>query len=218
MARRALSVCALICVCLSSSPAWADAPDVPVSSAGADASAQTGGLTLRPAIGFRLGGYGFREVNENGNLDWQACRMDGVGVFGTLDITRRLYVELSADMYHAISDPIEQGLDRLSLHAVTAAGVRLAPDLIISPFIQVGGGVEWTRVEVYGQRDSALFPVGFLGVGGELNLDPVMLGLTARANAMQLPVYDWEAGASERSVQYETEVAGQLLFSLRYVM
>lgn len=215
MERRALlAVGVILSMCLLPALAVAETPDDAASASLEESS----GWLMRPAVGARIGGYGFREVNEDGNLDWQACRMDGVGAFGTLDLTRHIYLELSVDMYHAISTPIKEGLDRLSLHSVLAAGVRMMPDAIVSPLIQVGGGVEWTRVEVFGERDSKLFPVGFLGVGGELNLDPVMLGLTVRANAMQLPVYDWEAGAADRSVRYETEVAGQLLFSVRYAM
>jgi hypothetical protein len=215
MMRRALPGYLLTLVlCLIPALAAAQTPD---ESAAAEADG-AGTWLMRPTLGARIGGYGFREVNERGNLDWFACRMDGVGAFGTLELTRRFYVELSLDMYHAISEPIREGLDRLSLHSVAAVGVRLAPDFIISPFIQLGGGVEWTRVEVFGERDSQLFPVGFLGVGGELNLDPVMLGLTVRANAMQLPLYAWDAGETERSISYETEVAGQVLFSLRYAL
>lgn len=35
---------------------------------------------ITSAIGARVGGYGFRQLNSNNNVDWNNCRMNGVGV------------------------------------------------------------------------------------------------------------------------------------------
>lgn len=173
---------------------------------------------LAPAIGVRVGGYGFRHLNSNANLAWDNCRMNGVGVYGTLDFSRHFFAELSADMYHATGDTLKSGIDRISLHTFGVLGARLAPDFLISPYIHLGGGAEYTWVEVYGHKDQGFMPVGFVGLGGELNLDPFKLGMAIRSHAMQLPVYDWSDDQSVRQVNYRTEIAGQMLFSVRYML
>lgn len=173
---------------------------------------------ITSAIGARVGGYGFRQLNSNNNVDWNNCRMNGVGVWGTFDFTRNLFTEVSADMYYATGETLKSGIDRLSMHSLASVGFRLVPDFLISPYIQLGGGVEYTWVEVYGNKDQGFKPIGFVGIGGELNLDPFKLGLAIRSNAMQLPVYDWGGDQSLREVSYRTEFAGQMLFSVRYVL
>ena len=171
-----------------------------------------------PALGARVGGYGFRHLNAQEKLAFDNCRMDGVGVFGTLDLSRHIFTELSLDLYHATGPTMRSGIDRISLHTVGAVGLRMAPDRLISPFVQLGGGAEYTWVEVFGRGDGRFLPVGFVGLGGELNLDRFKLGLTMRSNAMQLPEYEWAKSGEADSITYKTEVAGQLLFSVRYTM
>ncbi len=189
------------------------------SAQDASTTEPTSSLTLSPAIGARIGGYGFRQLNQSGELDFFNCRMNGTGLFATLDITRHLFTELSADYYHAESSTLASGIDRLSFHTQAAIGARLLPELWISPFIQAGGGAEWTRVEVFGRRDSGVHPVGFMGVGAELNIASFHFGMTVRANAMQLPKYDWrDSVEGQNAVSYETETAGQVLFSMRYTL
>ena len=172
------------------------------------------------SLGARIGGYGFRQLNESqDSVNWENCRMNGVGVFGALDFSNQFFGELSLDFYHATGPTLAQGIDRLSLHGVVSGGYRLLPGAIISPNVHVGGGMEWTKVEVYGIESQKLAPVGFAGIGGEINVARFHFGLNIRANAMQLPVYDWEAGQNlSDEVSYETEVSGQMLFSVRYTL
>jgi hypothetical protein len=169
---------------------------------------------LRLGIGARIGGYGFRHVNEEGNLDWTACRMDGTGIYASLE-HGRLYGELATDFYHAIAGPQKQGIDRLSLHTTAAIGARFMPDSFISPHVLVGAGAEFTHVEMFNSRAFAIAPVGFIGVGGEINYQDWRFGMTIRSNAMQLPVYDWQ---EREQISWETEVSGQVLFSARYML
>ncbi len=169
---------------------------------------------LRLGIGARIGGYGFRNVNEEGNLDWESCRMDGTGIFASLECGR-LYAELAADFYHAIAAPQKQGIDRLSLHSTAALGIRFMPQSFISPHAYLGGGAEFTEVGMFNAQAFAIAPVGFIGVGGEINLQNWRFGMTIRSNVMQLPVYDWKV---REQITWETEVSGQVLFSARYML
>jgi hypothetical protein len=178
----------------------------------ADASA------LDASLGARVGGYGFRQVNADGGMDFFQCRMDGVGLTGTLELPGNFFGEVGVDYYHALAEPVLEGIDRLSLHTSAAVGYRLFPDLIVSPNIQAGVGAEFTRVELQGAEAEALVPVGFMGVGGEVNLGRLKLGAVARVHAMQLPVYDWQSAGTDDAVDMDTEVAGQVLFSMRYML
>lgn len=200
---------------LSAAPAAAEDRPEP-SRVRAQAAAED--APRRVSLGVRIGGYGFRHLNEQEALAWDNCRMDGIGLTGAYDWTPHLYTEAGVDAYFAVAETMRQGLDRLSLHVSALAGYRFAPNFLISPNIHIGLGAEWTRVEVYGNRDSGLFPVGFLGVGGELNIKDLRFGMSIRANAMQLPQYDWQSDAPDQTVRYETELAGQALFSFRYVI
>ena len=116
------------------------------------------------------------------------------------------------------AQPVPEGTDRLSLHTSLAAGYRLFPDSIVSPNIQAGVGAEFTRVSALGAEAEAVVPVAFMGIGGEVNLGRMRLGAAARVHAMQLPVYDWDAIRTQDAVDLRTEVAGQVLFSMRYML
>ena len=94
-------------------------------------------------VGARVGGYGFREVNGS-TLSWNDCRMNGTGLFGTIDLGRHFFGELSADLYHATGSTVDSGMDRLSFHTFGAFGAKMLPDEFITPYIQVGGGPEFT--------------------------------------------------------------------------
>lgn len=204
-----MRTCILLCLILASSSAFAQ--DV-----SGEVSEESG---LRPAIGARIGGYGFRQLNQDNNFDWFLCRMDGVGIFGTLDITDHVYAELSTDLYFATQETMRQGLDRISLHTVASGGLRLFPGALITPNIHAGGGAEFTWVRVYGNERQEIVPVGFLGIGGELNWERLHLGMSIRANAMQLPEYDWNSPeTTPDQVAMRTEVAGQMMFSVRYTL
>lgn len=177
---------------------------------------------VQPTIGARVGGYGFRHVNDQGKIGWSSCRMDGIGFYGTLESPklRNAFLEVSTDLYFATAQPQQEGLDRLSFHTLAVGGVRMFPGWLISPNIHVGGGVEYTWVELYGNRDQRVAPVALMGIGGELNIKKLAFGISIRSNLMQLPNYDWQpdSQATTQELDYQTEVAGQMLFSVRYAM
>lgn len=208
--------------------ATASADEAPASTAKARANDS---VTL--GIGARIGGYGFRQATNDDTTNWEQCRMNGVGIFGTVDLTDHVFTELSIDGYYATGDVVNQGIDRVSLHAFGALGLRMFPHSLISPHIQLGGGAEWTRVELTDadQLTDGWYPAGFIGTGGELNLgDHLKLGLNLRVFAMALPVYDYatynvaEADTSrgapggDDDIPMEFEMASQLQFFLRYAM
>lgn len=187
-----------------------------------DLEADTTQSGLKPSIGGRWGGYGFRNLDVQGNLNWEACRMDGFGLFGNLDFSNHFYVGLEADYYYASPETMRQGLDRLSFISVASAGYRMLPDFWLSPNVHLGAGAEYSRMTVFGNEETHLMPLGFLGLGGEINVLNFHLGVSIRANAMQLPEYDWSGEGAESGgdagLALRTEYAGQLLFSVRYTM
>ena len=106
-----------------------DPPMDPERERGADPAEQRADAERwRPGFGARVGGYGFRD--PNGGAAWDACRMNGFGVFGTLDANRHLYGELSLDFYSAAPDTVSDGLDRTSTHVLSGVGLRMLPDFV----------------------------------------------------------------------------------------
>lgn len=186
------------------------APTAPAMANDLDASTRG---TLTPSVGARIGGYGFRHVTDNQLIGWDNCRMNGVGVFGNLDFASSAYAELSVDLYHATARPITQGLDRLSLHTLGVLGYRMMPDALITPNVHIGGGLEWTKVDVFGDTDTRTAPIGFIGAGGEINVRSFHFGLALRAHLMQIPEYQW---GNATTITYETEAAAQMIFTARY--
>ena len=177
---------------------------VPVTAAAGDSESApteatlTAPSTWRAGVGARVGGYGFRDPSAEDGLTWFDCRMDGVGLIGTLDLSRHLFTELSLDFYQATSDVVsDANMDRLSVHTLGSLGVRMRPDAFIAPFIQIGGGAEWTRVSMLDGPESAdWFPVAFMGVGGELNIsDNLKVGVGLRFLAMIHPEHTHRDGA-----------------------
>ncbi|MEZ4459949.1 MAG: hypothetical protein R3E66_09505 [bacterium] len=179
------------------------------------AASSTDGQDWRVGIGARVGGYGFRQVNDEGNIDFENCRMDGTGLFFTSEFGEHIYTELAFDFYHTTAEPTRNGIDRLSLHSTLAAGIKFFPGHFITPNVHFGAGAEFTKAELYGTKQNTIAPVGFIGVGGELNFGDLKAGMAIRSNAMQLPEYDW---TTQNDVQWHTEVAGQALFWVRYVL
>jgi hypothetical protein len=172
-------------------------------------------------VGMRIGGYGFRHANGDA-LAWNDCRMDGVGAFGTWDFTDTFFTELGVDHYFATGKTLSSGMDRHSTFVTAAIGARLIPDKIISPYFQIGGGPEWTRIDVEGHSLQKAAPTGFVGVGGELNIDRFHFGTHLRAYTMAHPLHDHSADEAHshlgggEEVQVEQEVAGQMQFFIRY--
>lgn len=137
----------------------------------------------RPAaydLGVRVGGYGFkREGDERPGAGWTECRMNGLGVFASRTLRGSLFLEAGLDMYSSADFPtppsdMDLPIDRASALLSVAGGVRtqLAPWL--RGYLQLGAGVEVTRVAVpYGEemiRDTKAMPEGFFGVGADLRV------------------------------------------------
>lgn len=137
----------------------------------------------RPAtydLGVRIGGYGFRRDGDARPGDeWSECRMNGLGVFASRALPGPLFVEAGLDMYSSIEPTgdaaaMDLPIDRTSGLFSVAGGVRtqLAPWL--RGYLQLGAGVELTRVSVpYGDdtiRDTKAMPEGFFGFGADLRI------------------------------------------------
>lgn len=186
----------------------------------------------RPGFGARVGGYGFRD--PEGGSAWDSCRMGGFGIFGTLDLNKWVYGELSLDFYGATPDTVSQGLDRTSTHALTGAGLRMLPDFVLTPHVVLGGGAEYTRVDLPQGSIDAVQPMGYVGLGAELNVSrELKVGATMRMLATSRPtfasadgsgsVYGSPAeqsltGQSAAKPEMQFDLAGQGQFFVRYAL
>lgn len=124
-------------------------------------------------LGARVGGYGFRR--EGANQDWTECRMNGLGVFGARALPGPLFAEAGLDLYSSVAP--ESGdlpIDRTSGLVSAAIGARTQIASWLRGYVQLGGGVELTRVSVpYGDehiRDNKAMPEGFFGLGFDIEL------------------------------------------------
>ncbi|HEU4615075.1 MAG TPA: hypothetical protein VFS15_23445 [Kofleriaceae bacterium] len=124
-------------------------------------------------LGARVGGYGFRR--EGANQDWTECRMNGLGVFGARALPGPLFAEAGLDLYSSVTP--ESGdlpIDRTSGLVSAAIGARTQIASWLRGYVQLGGGVELTRVSVpYGDehiRDNKAMPEGFFGLGFDIEL------------------------------------------------
>lgn len=187
---------------------------------------------FRPGFGARVGGYGFRD--PEGGSSWDTCRMNGFGVFGTLDLNKYAFGELSVDFYSATPATVSEGLDRTSTHAFAGVGFRMLPDFVLTPHVVLGGGAEHTRVELPQGTLEAVYPMGYIGVGAELNVTrELKLGATARMLATTRPTFTSADGsgsvygssseaqltgqaAAEPEMQFDIAAQGQLF--VRYAL
>lgn len=198
----------------ASEPVATTTNDAPSEGASEDAPE----AKLRPGFGARVGGYGFRA--EDGK--WTDCRMNGVGIFGTLDLNKHFFLELGLDSYSIVNKE-EEHMDRISMLTSVAAGLRMFPDFVITPYIQAGTGAEWTRVTIDGGKTTGVYPIGFLGIGGEVNFtDHFKAGAVLRMLMMAHPNHDEHEHEivyqhpPETKMEYEPSSQGQ--FYLRYVL
>lgn len=195
----------------------ARAADEPPSTAPPDSFVER----YHPGFGARIGGYQFRS-QETGL--WNDCPMGGVGVFGTLDLGRIVFVEAALDTYS--TTPLlgsTEGMDRVSVLPSAAIGARMFPDFYVVPYVQLGAAAEWTRVSELSQRVEGVFPVGFLGIGGELNVfRHIKAGADLRFLGMSQPYEDKTTqvapGVATGTVRMQVQAAGQALFFARYVL
>jgi hypothetical protein len=180
-------------------------------------------------VGARIGGYGFREgVDAAGQMSsetgWQACRMNGIGVFASRNLTRHFFLEGALDTYFTDNDAAVLGsesssydtpIDRVSGILSVAAGARVFPDAIVSPYVQLGLGGEVTRVRLpeVGMQDTALLPMGFFGVGANLRLGS-RLRFTAVVKVNVMGYYDDAQFQDQLDAKAELATQGQ--FALSY--
>lgn len=152
-------------------------------------------------LGIRIGGYGFhRDGDFRPGQGWSECRMNGFGVFGGRTLTGPLFVEAGLDMYSTANGPIgpEPGdlpIDRTSGLISTAIGARANIASWLRGYVQLGAGVELTRVSVpYGEeriRDTKAMPEGFFGMGMDLKImHGTYVGASLRALVMGNFDYD----------------------------
>lgn len=149
---------------------------------------------FRPGFGARVGGYRFRD--PGGGAAWDACGMNGFGVFGTLDLNKSFYGTVALDLYSATSDAVKQGLDRSSTQGLLGAGFRMLPDFVITPYVELGGGGEYTHVELPQGVVNGVYPIGYAGLGVELNVTRrLKLGATLRTLATTRPTFASTTGS-----------------------
>lgn len=178
---------------------------------------------MHPGFGARVGGYGFWSPTKT---VWDDCPMGGVGLFGTLDVTKNLYVEAGLDQYDStpiLGDTDGVSMSRISVLTSGAIGLRMFPEFVIVPHIQVGAGMEWTRVEELSQKVEGVYPLAFISVGGELNVfKHIKAGADLRFLGMAKPYEDSTQqvapGVAEGTVKMEMMPAAQGLFYARYVL
>ena len=143
-------------------------------------------------LGARVGGYGFRREGDNSDEGWTECQMGGVGVFASRRLPGPLFVEAGIDAYTSRGEGLPEDLpiSRMSGIATVAAGARTDFTSRLRGFVQLGGGVELTRVSVpYGEdqtiRDTQVMPTGFIGFGLDVRLGKqTYLGMQLRTHAM----------------------------------
>jgi hypothetical protein len=207
---------------LVASPAVADPAEAPAEASGPGY-----------AMGIRVGGYGFRRegaMNQAGG--WNECRMNGVGVFADRTVRGPLFVEAGLDTYFTVSQPAgDLPIDRASALLSIAGGARTQLTSWLRGYVQLGAGVELTRVSVpYGDadtiREDQVLPEGFFGFGGDIKLgDKTSIGSNVRVHVMGNFDYDpaklqmtnqWVAPPSASSVfEASPGLAAQAQFYFR---
>ena len=143
-------------------------------------------------FGARIGGYGFRREGDNSEEGWTECQMGGIGVFASRRLPGPLFVEAGIDAYTSRDEglPTDLPISRMSGIASVAGGARTSFTSWLRGFVQLGGGVELTRVSVpYGEdqtiRDTQVMPTGFIGLGLDVRLGKkTYLGMNLRTHAM----------------------------------
>ena len=123
-----------------------------------------------------------------------------------------MFLEGGLDQYFADA---ATPMDRISTIGTVAGGLRMFPGAWVSLHVQVGAGVELTRVSMEGHRRSDALPVGFLGLGADARLlEHLRLGLNVRLYGMG--IYEHEDTAVLDEMEVEPAMASQGQFYLRY--
>ncbi len=203
-----------------------------LAAAAAPAAADHGPIT----VGARVGGYGFRNpdsVDATGHVAWDACRMNGLGVFARRPLGR-FFAEGGADVYFTegfptgtADVPAGESRSRLSGLMTVAAGANIVETRRFIGYAQLGAGLEMTSFRFTSgmdtMEDSRALPLGFVGVGGELRLGQTSFGASLRAHVMgnYSAVYQanrdtWDPTTNHLEVSPEAAAQGQ--FYVSYAM
>lgn len=182
-------------------------------------------------LGVRVGGYGFRREGDSPEQLWDECRMNGLGVFGGRQLRGPLFVEAGIDMYGSVAaQPMDLPLDRTSGLFSAAIGARTQVASWLRGYVQLGGGLELTRLSVaYGDeriRDSKAMPEGFFGFGVDVkvmqgthigsSLRVLMMGNFDYEPSRLDPNNGWVAAPSSSDVfSASPDVAAQAQFYVR---
>ena len=173
-------------------------------------------------VGIRVGGYGFRRDGDpRPGEGWTECRMNGFGVFGGRALTGPLFLEAGLDLYSTATGPIgpastDLPIDRTSGLVSSAIGVRTQVTSWLRGYVQLGAGVELTRVSVpYGDmriRDSKLLPEGFFGAGLDLRIAKgTYIGSSVRALVMGN--FDYDANKLDTSMGWTSPPPASEVFA-----
>ncbi|MCA9564293.1 MAG: hypothetical protein KC561_12430 [Myxococcales bacterium] len=151
-------------------------------------------------IGFRIGGLGFRRTG-GGSTSWDGCRMNGIGVVAAWSFTPHWFLGASIEGYQALGSTTErERMDRLSLMTLASLGFVFAPDWIVTPIIEVGGGLDVAMVEAIDSSydETKVGPAAFVGLGAQVNAgEHVRLGANLRTYMMyQYSQYEEERTAT----------------------
>jgi len=199
-----------------------------VSTASADPTDTSVRSRSAPAtydIGFRIGGYGFkREGDSRPGEGWTECRMNGLGIFASRVLHGPVFLESGIDLYTSADfptppDAMDLPIDRMSGLLSVAGGARTSVTSWLRAYVQLGVGVELTRVAVpYGadkvMRDTKVMPEGFIGVGSELRLGRTYFGMSLRTLLMgnfnyqpsELDEQAWGVGTPDEREVFDASV------------
>lgn len=161
--------------------------------------------------------------------------MNGFGVFGTLDLNRYFFGELGFDFYHALPADAAAGMDRVSTHALAAVGLRMFPEFVVTPYVELGGGTEFTGIDNGPNHVDRVYPLAFIGIGAEINVTrELKLGANARflgtmqvaesqsgtaaQNGLALKREALTAGQEDNAVPTKWGLAAQGQFFVRYAL
>lgn len=206
-------------------PLLAAAPGAASADTPPDTGVESAPFQGRFSFGARAGGFGFRNTEHSDAGKWDDCRMDGIGVFAQRSFTPHLFAEAAFDLYTAAdatptAEMPEPAMDRISGITTVAAGARM-PWRWVQPYVQLGVGVEVTRVEMasHDAEDRAVSPMGFVGFGAEVRpTERFSIGAAARTNLIRHYEHGPMAadGEHEHSMdtEYEAAAQGQLFVKL----
>lgn len=193
-----------------------------------DQAAETEQRPLVDTIGVRVGGYGFREAvtasgDEPDGTGWDACRMNGLGIYAQHSLSERYFVEAGLDTYFTDSFPMsperhdyQTPIDRRSGLLSASIGSRFYTKSWISPYVQAGLGAELTQVRLPALQleDTALLPFGFFGLGANLRVtESIAVGASLRVNAMGY--YDDDQFQTRPEPELELATQGQFYAAFR---